>query len=80
MSYVLYGGNSTERMTTLAGGNVGISAPYNPSNAEAVSIKVGNLTDVQLSQSVMIQYLTVSMTGSHLGDGRGATLAEFAVL
>lgn len=79
-SYVVYGGNSADRMTTLVSGNVDISAPYDASNAVSVSIKVGNLTDVQLSQPVVAQYLTVSITGSYLGDGKGATLAEFAVL
>ena len=79
-SYAVSGGNSVDNMTALASGNVDISAPYNASNAEAVSIKVGNLTDVTLNKTVVAQYLTISITGSYLSDGRGGTLAEVAVL
>jgi len=79
-SYIVYGGNSTNYMTTLVSSNVAISAPYNPSNAAVVSIRVGNTTDVLLNRPVTAQYFTVSITGSYLGDGRGATLAEFATL
>jgi len=79
-SYVILGGNAIDRMTTVASGNVEISAPYNTPNAEAVSIKVGNLTDVSLNKTVTARYLTVAITGSYLGDGRGGTLAEVAVI
>lgn len=79
-SYVVYGGNSTDGMTTLVNGKVDISVPYNPSNAQAVVVRVGNLTDVQLDKPVTAKYLTVSITGSYADDGRGATLAEFAVI
>jgi len=79
-SYAISGGNSVDNMTALASGNVDISAPHNASNAEAVSIKVGNLTDVTLNKTVVAQYLTISITGSYLSDGRGGTLAEVAVL
>jgi hypothetical protein len=79
-SYAVSGGKSMDDMTALASGEVKISAPYNASNAEAVSIKVGNLTDIALNQTVTVQYLTISISGSYLGDGRGGTLAEVAVL
>jgi len=38
------------------------------------------LTDVTLNKTVVAQYLTISITGSYLSDGRGGTLAEVAVL
>lgn len=79
-SYAVYGGKSTDSMTPLASGNVNISAPYNASNAEAVAIKLGNITEISLNQTATAQYLTVSITGSYLGDGRGGTLAELAVI
>lgn len=79
-SYALYGGKSSGSMAALANGSVSISAPYDAANAEAVSIKLGNLTDVQLNKTITARYLTVSITGSYLADGKGATLAEFAVI
>lgn len=69
-----------DTMTALASGNVDISVPYNPSNAEAVMIRVGNVTDVGLNSTVMIRFLTISICGSYSADGRGATLAEVAVM
>jgi len=80
ISYAVSGGNSLGKMSALASGNVDISAPFDPSTAEAVSIKVGNLTDVTLNKTVTAQFLTISITGSFLGDGRGGTLAEVAVM
>ena len=80
ISFAVSGGSSMDKMTALASGNVSISAPYNASNAEAVSIKVGNLTDIALNKTVTARYLTISITGSYLADGRGGTLAEVAVL
>ena len=79
-SYALYGGTSPGSMTALANGNVKISAPYNAVTAEAVTIKLGNLTDVQLNKTITARYITVSITGSYLVDGKGATLAELAVI
>jgi hypothetical protein len=79
-SYAVSGGKTVDSMVTLASGDVSISAPYNASNAQTVSIKVGNLTDVTLKKAVTARYVTISITGSYLGDGRGATLAEVAVL
>jgi len=79
-SYAVSGGKSVDSMTALASGNVEISVPYNSFNAEAVSIKVGNLTDVVLNNTAMIQFLTISISGSFSADGRGATLAEVAVI
>jgi len=79
-SYVVSSGHSMDTMTAIASGNVAISAPYNAASAVAVSIKVGNLTDVILNKAVTARYLTISITGSYLEDGRGATLAEIAVL
>jgi hypothetical protein len=79
-SYAVSGGNSVNKMAEIASGNVDISAPYNATNAVAVSVKVGNLTDVTLNKAVTARYLTISITGSYLGDGKGATLAEFAAL
>ena len=79
-SYALYGGTSPRSMTALAKGDVEISAPYDATTASAVSIKLGNLTDVELNKTITARYVTVSITGSYLADGKGATLAELAVI
>lgn len=80
ISFAVYGGNSSNSMITLVSGSVNITAPYNASNANTVGIKLGNVTDIALNHTVKAQYLTLSITGSFLGDGRGGTLAEVAVL
>ena len=79
-TFTVSGGNGLDNMTLLASGTVNISAPFDPSTAEAVSIKVGNLTNVVLDKTTTARYITISITGSFLGDGRGGTLAEVAVL
>lgn len=76
----MYAGEDAGAMTSVAGGAVNVSAPYDAATAAAVSLKVGNLTDVVLQETVQARYVTVSITGSYLDDGRGATLAEVAVL
>lgn len=80
LSYTVSAGKSASKLVPISSGNVNISAPYDASDANAVKIRVGNLTDVLLSQTVQAQYLSVAINGSYRGDGRGGTLAEFAVV
>lgn len=79
ISFVVSGGSSLSNQTALAGANVSISAPYNNVTADAVATKVGNLTDVALNSTVSVRFVNLTITGSFLGDGKGATVAEFAV-
>ncbi|KII91942.1 carbohydrate-binding module family 32 protein [Plicaturopsis crispa FD-325 SS-3] len=78
--FAVHVGNATDSMTQIANGTVSISSPYNATAAVAVSLKVGNTTDVQLPQSISARYVNVTIEGSYRADGTGATLAEFAVL
>ncbi|KZP31745.1 carbohydrate-binding module family 32 protein [Athelia psychrophila] len=78
--YAVYAGASVANLTQVAGGSVDISVPYDAAAVEAVAIRVGNLTDVSLNKTVEARYVRVAITGSFLADGRGGTLAEFAVI
>jgi hypothetical protein len=79
-SYAVSAGNSTDNLTSIISGNPTISVPYDASTAAQVRLVVGNTTDVTLNETVSARYVSVSISGSSLGDGRGATLAEFAVI
>jgi hypothetical protein len=82
-TYTVLAGDSLSSMTQIASGNVSISAPYDASQAELVSIKVGNITETTIgngSGAAVARYLNVTIAGSYIADGRGGTLAEFVVL
>ena len=76
----MWAGASAGDLKQVAGGAVNISAPYSAAGAEAVAVKVGNVTDVSVDGTLKARYVKVGITGSYLGDGRGGTLAEFAVI
>ncbi|KAF7971069.1 hypothetical protein HWV62_22127 [Athelia sp. TMB] len=78
--FAVWAGASAGALKQVAGGAVNVSAPYDAGNAEAVAVKVGNTTDVRVEGTVKARYVKVGITGSFLGDGRGGTLAEFAVI
>lgn len=78
--YSVYAGNTTSNMTMISNASVLITAPYNNVTANDVAVKIGNLTDVTLFSNVTARYVNVSISGSFLGDGRGGTISEFAVL
>ena len=59
---------------------IDISAPYDAASANAVSIKIGNLTDVKLNSTVQARYVNLTIEGSRDGETSGGTVAEFAVL
>ncbi|KAE9402984.1 family 65 glycoside hydrolase [Gymnopus androsaceus JB14] len=80
ISYVVAAGPSIANMTTIAAGNVSVSAPYSVATANEVAIKVGNLTDVTLQSSISARFLNLMITGSFLADGEGGTVAEFAIV
>ncbi|KAE9382576.1 hypothetical protein BT96DRAFT_1010391 [Gymnopus androsaceus JB14] len=80
ISYVVAAGPSIANMTTIAAGNVSVSAPYSVATANKVAIKVGNLTDVTLQSSISARFLNLTITGSFLADGEGGTVAEFAIV
>ncbi|KAG8864784.1 alpha,alpha-trehalase ath1 [Tulasnella sp. 330] len=77
ISYSVTAGMSTGNMTSIASGNVTVSAPTVPTT---ITVNVGNVTDVTLAQSVQARYVNVTITGSFLADGRGGTVAEFVVI
>jgi len=80
MTYTVLAGFSLENMTTIVPStSIEISAPYDASTASAVQIRVGNLTDVRLDQSVQARYVNLTIEGSRDG-ANGGTVAEFAVL
>ncbi|OIW27858.1 glycoside hydrolase family 65 protein [Coniochaeta ligniaria NRRL 30616] len=59
---------------------VEISAPFNAEEARQVRIRVGNTTEVVLSQPNQVRFLKLTMHGSHASDGLGATVAEVHVI
>jgi hypothetical protein len=81
-SYQVFGGESLafESMVQIVAGDVKISAPYDPTTAEEVSVKTGNVTDVVLKEGVEARYVNVTIVGSFAEDGRGGTVAEFVVI
>ncbi|GAA5883213.1 hypothetical protein JCM16303_007308 [Sporobolomyces ruberrimus] len=81
LTYTVLAGDSLENMTTLiSSASIEISAPYDATTANAVSIKVGNLTDVSLNSTVQARYVNLTIEGSRDGETSGGTVAEFAVL
>ncbi|KAL8276477.1 hypothetical protein RQP46_011127 [Phenoliferia psychrophenolica] len=82
--YSVTGGPSLSNQSTLAMGNVSISAAFNAATANDVVVRIGNLTDVTLDASIGggggVRFVNLTVVGSFLGDGRGGTVAEFAVL
>ncbi|KAG8988480.1 alpha,alpha-trehalase ath1 [Tulasnella sp. JGI-2019a] len=77
ISYSVTAGASTMSMAAIASGNVTLSAPTVP---DTITVNVGNVTDVKLASSVKARYVNVTITGSFAADGRGGTVAEFAVI
>jgi hypothetical protein len=67
-------------MTTISTGNVSISAPYSAATANEVAVKVGNLTDVTLEECTSARFVNLTIAGSFFADGKGGTVAEFAIL
>ncbi|KAI5460919.1 Six-hairpin glycosidase-like protein [Mariannaea sp. PMI_226] len=59
---------------------VEISAPYNAEEARRVEIRAGNITEVELASTARIRFLKLTMQGSHVADGLGATVAEVQVI
>ncbi|KAF9566646.1 alpha,alpha-trehalase ath1 [Lunasporangiospora selenospora] len=61
---------------------VEISAPYDPETAHIVMIRMGNTSDVTLSQPVKARFLQLVVEGAQKVDnsGAGATVAEFAAV
>ncbi|KAM0746041.1 hypothetical protein T439DRAFT_369600 [Meredithblackwellia eburnea MCA 4105] len=81
LSYTVYGGHAPANLSLLtSSSNVTISAPYNETDANLVSIKIGNLTNISLNSSVEVRFVNLTISGSHAGDGLGGTVAEFAIV
>ncbi|GAA5893369.1 alpha,alpha-trehalase ATH1 [Sporobolomyces salmoneus] len=81
LTYTVMAGDSLDNMTALvSSASVEISAPYDAAAASAVSIKIGNLTDVQLESTVQARYVNLTIEGSRDGERNGGTVSEFAVL
>ncbi|GAA5985292.1 hypothetical protein JCM5350_005577 [Sporobolomyces pararoseus] len=81
LTYTVLAGNSLENMTAIvSSATIDISAPYDAASANAVSIKIGNLTDVKLNSTVQARYVNLTIEGSRDGETSGGTVAEFAVL
>ncbi|KAH8898477.1 glycoside hydrolase family 65 protein [Thozetella sp. PMI_491] len=58
---------------------VQISAPYNPEEARRVRIRSGNTTEVILPQTTQVRFLQLTIEGSHVADGLGATVAAVRI-
>ncbi|KAK4703450.1 hypothetical protein P7C70_g2769, partial [Phenoliferia sp. Uapishka_3] len=80
LNFMVTGGSSITDQTMLGSGNVSISTPYVAATANDVTIRVGNTTDVSLMMPAEVRYVNVTIAGSYLRDGRGGTLAEFAIV
>ncbi|KAM0788656.1 hypothetical protein ACM66B_002758 [Microbotryomycetes sp. NB124-2] len=77
-TFAVYVGSSTRNMTLVAQQNVTVSAQYDAATANAVTLRLGNTTDVQLDQSVSARYVNLTIRGTYGEPGSGATVAEFA--
>ncbi|PWN46738.1 hypothetical protein IE53DRAFT_391103 [Violaceomyces palustris] len=76
-------GNSTRNLdqTILQETPVTISEPYQPSQADQVKVKVGNLTDLQFQPpSLPVRFVRFSIQGSFSDQGEGATVAELVLV
>ncbi|GAA5927993.1 alpha,alpha-trehalase ATH1 [Sporobolomyces koalae] len=81
LTYTVQAGSSLSNMTTVvSNASIDISSPFDATTANAVSIKVGNLTDHILENSLQARYVNLTIQGSREGDGLGGTVAEFAIL
>jgi len=81
LTYTVLAGSSIDNMTTVvSAAPIEISAPYDAASANAVSIKIGNLTDVKLNSTITARYVNLTIEGSRDGETSGGTVAEFAVL
>lgn len=80
-SFAIAVSNSTGQFTTAAQQNVTLSVPYVASAPEpAVAVRAGNTTTLTLPRPLTARYVQLAITGSFLADGKGATVAEFAVI
>jgi len=79
-TYSVSAGTSPSSLHPIANGTVSISAPYNVATAEAIELKLGNLTDVTLGARARARFVSLTIKGSFAADGRGGTLVEFAVI
>ncbi|ORY91787.1 glycoside hydrolase family 65 protein [Leucosporidium creatinivorum] len=80
ISFTITAGLTLTNQTSVASQNVTISAPFDAATAEVVAVAAGNLTDIRLPQGVRARYVNVTIEGSFMGDGKGATIAEFAAM
>lgn len=80
ISVTITAGLTLTNQTSVASQNITISAPFDAATAEVVSLKPGNTTDIRLSQGVQARFVNVTIEGSYLADGQGATIAEFAAM
>ena len=79
-SFSLVGSNDLSEYVTLYSGVVDISSPWDPETAKLVRLRVGNMTDVELSKKPTVRYLKITVEGSHVPDGLGGTVAEVNVV
>lgn len=80
VNYSVAAGPSVSNLTSIASGSVNISAPYDASTAEQVAVRLGNTTEITLPQTTKARFLNLTVVGSMLADGKGPTVAEFAVI
>lgn len=76
-------GNNATNLTAVPNlnGTVSISKAYNETEAAQVAVQVGNTTDVSLgNNTVSARFVQLTIQGSQMNDGMGATVAEFAVI
>lgn len=66
--------------TLVTNSTIAISTPYDAVTASLVTPRVGNLTDLAFASNATGRYWTVSISGSYARDGKGATLAELALI
>ncbi|KAL7898809.1 glycoside hydrolase family 65 protein [Trichoderma sp. SZMC 28014] len=81
-SFSLYGSEVAEKdfQELHPTQKVEISAPYDPLEARAIRIREGNITIVELHKPALVRFLRLSIEGSYVADGLGATVAEMQVV
>jgi hypothetical protein len=80
ISVSITAGLTLENQTAVASQNITISVPYVASAVVPVAVVAGNTTDIRFPQGIKARFVNLTIEGSFMADGKGATIAEFAAM
>ncbi|KAF9094092.1 alpha,alpha-trehalase ath1 [Mortierella sp. AD031] len=83
VNYTIFAGTKADDATmkeVVRVDKVEITAPYDPQDAHAVKVRLGNTSDVSLAESVQARFVKLVVEGALTDDGpAGATVSEVVV-